>query len=756
MEIMELRANTILKLKMKKIPEEKMEKLSEKIMAGNKATIKKIINEWLRDGSKISCDFFFDTFTKRSSKKILGVLSIDNIKNLIKYELERQLRYNFKNNKKIASFQKIVEHAINCVERSIDERVRTSIPMWLIENFKYVDKKVLSSEEIWFDKIKKKNRDYEEINQDAYELVDLLEYHKYLRDEAVRLSNPIFNRATRLKKKDVELDLEKLERNITSHLNSMKIPKHVKNHIIENKFVVKDDVKLFLKQLRKDFEAFVLFEKYGHIPDEFFGKREGITKLIRSPAICLDYMEELDSLDVREFNLNTITVNLSYKKGKKKAMKLWKRMAEDPNIKVYKTGSTGNNFYIIYDYCAPKSWFDEKVLKSLEKKVDCWLSKKPLFIKKEVEIDFDFPYYSNRGIQFRMAQNYAIFCSKLKLTGLSSKKDYNPFSVDGFTYRTINPYQIYLPFRRKLSKTPYLQKEYRKKEYLNLWGSFHHKVSYNKQGELSKGGNHMKIFGGCNDPDLEMFFNETKCKIPAVYKDLEIAFSDVKDLEHVNDSIKDTIWEIVCNGLYCDGIHYLLNFVKRYKKEKMREISHNIQVGLKKILRVERSLDRGDVIDKKALALEYRTLLRDFKSNNDDLKEYGIVKKTISCLKRGHLYDSNEMVKLLIKPISEYCKSVYGRRILIHRPIVSVAKLMANNLNIVPITKTTRFGTRTFHEYRDIYMMLDAKKEAVRMSSLIKLLIDVAIACDFKDLFFRIFHMLYNKDFDVREKLLLI
>lgn len=779
---------------MKKIPDEELDKLSKKIMAGNKATIKKIINEWLRDGSKISCDFFFDTFTKRSSKKILGVLSIDNVKNLIRYELEKQLRYKFKNNKKVASFQKIVDHAIKCVERCIDERIKTYIPMWLIDNYKYIkDEKVLTSEEVWYDRIKKKNKSYEEINQDAYELVDLLEYHKYLREEMVRLSDPIINRASRRKKADVKKDLVKLESTVLSHLESAKISDDVKKYIIDNKFIVEDEmIKLYLKQLRKDFEAFVLYEKYGHVPDEFYSARDDITKLIREPSVCLDYMEELDCLDIKDFNLNTITVDLTYKQGKKRAMDLWKSMEENPNVKIYKTGSTGNKFYLIYDYCAPKKWFNEKTIRGLENKIDCWLSKKPLEIEAEVLIDFDFPYYSDINTQFRMSQNYAIFCSKLKLTGLSAQKDYNPFNSDGFTYRTINPYQIYFPPKKRVGSIQQLQKEHKKNEYLSLWGSFHHKVRYNKDGGLSSGGNHMKLFGGCKDSDLEIFFQATKYKIPSLFKALEpvlLRLESEDPLETVSSSIIESVYRIVNTGIVrCKAeIPYLVNFIKKEKLKKMKEISDDIQSLVEETLGIEKILDSDEVeeVNKKALSLKYHASIKALHNMPRRLKRYDSTKKTLWRIRKNLVYDTTELTRLLIKPLTEFCKSTYGRRVIIHRPMVSVAKLMANNLNIIPVRKWTKYGDRTFHEYRDSYIVFeplkkdidmwpkftktfeeDARyrrlsesakdKRMVKTSTLLKLLIDVAIAGDFKELFMDVFDLLYMKNFDTREKYLLI
>ena len=175
---------------------------------------------------------------------------MDNIKNLIKYELDRQLRYKFKNNKKVATFQKIVDHAITCVERCIDERISREIPTWLIEKYKHKkDSAVLSSESIWNDRIRDMNLKYQESSRDAYELVDMLEYHKYLREEIERLKDPVKNRVARTKREAVERDLVNFESLIADQLENSMISQDVKDTIIKSNFVVEDkDIKLYLKQ----------------------------------------------------------------------------------------------------------------------------------------------------------------------------------------------------------------------------------------------------------------------------------------------------------------------------------------------------------------------------------------------------------------------------------------------------------------------------------------------------------------------------
>jgi len=780
------------------LDEKELDKLCNQVMRGNTKTVKKIIYKYIRTNTERKSQDYFYQFRLKKNRRFLNKLSIENIQRMISMELDRSLKHDFRNNKSNLKFQKVVSNAIETINNCPDDRVVNCVD-WIKSRYQIVQTDEIGLTKIEYSysdhaalfrkKLINKKLEFSEVARDVFELVDHLDYIQNLKamiNESESSTPPIppngtvdmyeytdYLQQTQIKVEDLKRQLNKYTIIVERFLKESSVPERIKEEVKKNKYQIKSKKsKLFVLELRKQFERFIIDEKYGEVKDTFWKTSGGAMKLVRSPAVCLDYVEENASLDLSKYLFNQIRYTTDDKEVKDYYDALYKQMVSSQNIKIIKEGKIRGVHYIVYDYIVPSSWLDgkDKWFDEIANKLD----EKDLAIEEYCDVEYSFPYFGFYEKQGHFANNLKMFLNKIGVKGLSERKA----EGEEYQYVAINPYQIYYPSPRHPVKRKFVEKEVKRREYYKIYSCFHHRIILNDEAELLKGGN---IFRKClyesGSLEMDCFISDIDAR--SGYLEHFASINSEKFKLYFESFFKDVLtYYSQSNRL--EDLYLYLKKLKYFYKENIRTILNRVR----EISRLKKQIKKYHGNSRKHKVLKSLIQNKENRLPNEEFVD--LLKENIRfcrLLRRELIYgiitnnkfdksESKGFFKRLMQVMAKnYCESQTYRRIRIQRSVVSYCKVMANNLNIKGVVKIYRsqndeFIRKFYHQYKknevafdDIlpsqFKSNDVKWESCKLSNLIKCLLDVAVKSKDRELFEELFDLLYQAELEHKEKLLL-
>jgi hypothetical protein len=819
-ELMTLKAQTIFKLKLLKLNEQELDKICVKVMNGNQATVKKIIYTYIVNHTARKAHInFFELFERKSSTRFLKKLSLEQLKEMVAVELNRILRMEFKRKKHSVVFQRIVDNAIDCCSNSPMDIVRDNIPQWIHSEYKvFVKKKgkILDVDAMYRGNLIDMRIETANIVKDVFELVDHLHYLDYLRNQLVtKVEEPVkpsgmvdafelayyYKRVQEYKNWiNAQNELDKYLDIFQNWLDQSEVPKDIKKELRENNYEIHDkSITLWLNKVRKQFEAFVLEQKFGHVSDRFWNKQG---KLIRSPQIILEYIEENPAINLNDFLFNCIKVS------KQRFPSVLRKMENSKNVKIIKWGKAKDKFYIVYDYMAPKEWFDEKFIQNVEHKLD----EKDLYIDEEVNVDYMFPYhttragftgeynytttnkegkkvektkrifYSYNSVQQRFAQNFRIFCQKNNIPGISNRM----YDIENNQEQKtiVNTYHIYPPQKSRPNKSNKIQREQKRGEYRKIWSSLHNKYKELKNGSFQGGNIIRECMYETGDEDMDFFIADidARCQILEAYVKVDNPLVKNYFFSEFFKVVKEYYHE-------SNARHRLVKFLRKRKGQYFVLKSELLQViNKRKKLEQEAKKHHGNSKKGKKIRKLLNRLDVDDDILNEANKQIWRYRQLIRELRTGQLVSMDFFQQIIFDACDNYTETRFYRRINIHRDIVSYAMVMANNMHVQEVAKVykknddefihkfyNQFGETPELEIRDKKFTGEIRSEFLKqtiydeyrivvneypntepkLDQLLRLLLKVAIKIKAKDIFDEIFDLLYELELEDKERKLL-
>jgi len=827
MDLTSLKLNTVFKLKMLKLDATLLDRLCDQVMKGNKKTINAIIYKYIRTNTVRKSNDFFGLFNMRSSNRFLRKCSIDHIQLMVKKELNKILKQEYHDKKRTPAFQKIVENAITCLQKceiitKDNKTICEEIPQWIQSNYTITEKvKVatrivpgswdgkkitaktktieiqVDSETLWNRELVEELDKQKKIAKDVFELVDHLEYIRYIK-EKINENKQQMNRPTGvmsmeeyarfLKKQwrisgDYEIDLEEQIKTTNNFLDDCSIDKHIIQHIKNNNYSVKNSkIKLWMKKKRKEYEDFVLKERYGEqLNDNKIWADSG--KIMRHVPMAFDYCDETPTIDLNDFLFACISVR------PKRYQRFIKKLENNKHVRIVKQGQIRNKVWIQYDYLAPKKWFHTGFLDDVEDN----LYKEKLQIEDECcDVDFVFPYHSNPDIQQNYIRNFRIFCHKLGIKGLSDRQIHDPIGNYEMTNTAITSYQLYYPQPRYINKKKIVSKETSKNNYYKVYASFHHQQYFGETGWI-RGGN---IINQCvyetGENDMDFFIADIDARHLYLDKCSKIKDDDVRN-KYFRKFFQDVLKFIPNSHALHRLIAYLMKQKRKYidLKRQILEIVRDIKVLKKNKKNYHGNSKKAKSIGKQIQKLQKKLgNLGVLEEIDKTLKKYRVL---LSEVRARKIKRSKDFLREIIKEMAHnYVDVNYYRRIIIQRDVVSYCKVMSNNLNIGGIVKIYKRGDefmhKFYHQFKEncidlqdewdgwtafthgtvignqdlIYKNPLNKKRVsiypqqnIKISQVINVALKMSIEMNEQDIFDDIFNLLYEAECEVKEAKLL-